>query len=198
MTERLVVGNLKMQWRGLEDMVSYIKGMQTYWQGAFSGVRLIVCPAFPFLGPLRDGLPQDISLGAQDVFWESAGAYTGEVSASMLSGFGAEYVIVGHSERRQYLHEDDATISAKATAAVTAGLTVIWCVGETKEERLEGRTIDVLRGQLEWVSGAGFSDGTKLIIAYEPRWAIGTDQTPTTDEIRDSFLSRYPCARSIG
>ena len=183
MTERLIVGNLKMQWKGQDDMEAYVRGIETAWPGVLSGVRLVVCPSFPFLGRLRAGLPDDIAIGAQDVSREMVGAYTGEVSASMLASLGTEYVIVGHSERRRYQGEGDALIGAKAKAALAAGLTVVWCVGETQEERTAGRTIEVLQEQLQWVTEAGVSDGTKLCIAYEPRWAIGTDHVPTTEEI---------------
>ena len=111
----------------------------------------------------------------------------------MLASLGMEYVIVGHSERRRYQGEGDALIAAKAKAALMAGLTVVWCVGETREERAAGRTIEVLQEQLQWVTEAGVSDGTKLCIAYEPCWAIGTDHVPTTEEIREAVEAIRLC-----
>ena len=119
-----------------------------------------------------------VAIGAQDCHAEASGAFTGDISAEMLADAGASAVIVGHSERRTYHHETDATVRAKALAAWRAGLTAIVCVGETKEQRDAGKTLDVVGAQL----AGSLPDGAtaeNLVVAYEPVWAIGTGLTPT-------------------
>ena len=124
------------------------------------------------------------SIGAQDVSQHDAGAYTGDVSANMIASTGARYVIVGHSERRQYHGETNAIVRAKAVAAMTAGLTPIICVGETMDEKQAGQTMSII------ASGVRESVPTDvpgdIIVAYEPRWAIGAGLTPTDAEIADA------------
>jgi triosephosphate isomerase len=125
----------------------------------------------------------NILLAAQDVFWEEKGAYTGEVSPQMLVDAGCAYVIVGHSERRQYFGEDDSVVNKKIKAAQGAGLGVIFCVGELLEEREAGNTFDVVKRQIE----AGLDDITpdNLVVAYEPVWAIGTGRTATVEQAQE-------------
>lgn len=151
------------------------------------GVDIVVCPVFTALGVVRDVLiDSNIALGAQNLYWEDAGAYTGEVSAPMLKSIGVEYVIIGHSERRQYFGETDETVNKKVMAALQHGLTPIVCVGENLKEREQGRTFRVVQSQGEG-SLAGFTkeEIEKMVIAYEPVWAIGTGKTATPEQAQE-------------
>ena len=127
-----------------------------------------------------------IKIGAQNVHWAESGAYTGEISADMLKEYGVKYVIIGHSERRQYFGETDETVNKRTLFALSKELTPIVCVGETLEEREEGLTNKVLDRQLE-VGLAGVEDVTKLVIAYEPVWAIGTGKTATDEQAQETI-----------
>lgn len=149
----------------------------------YAYVEGVLCPAFPYLAAF-DRLPDGIKKGAQNLFPEKSGAYTGEVSPVMLKNEGVEYVILGHSERRQYAGETDAIIHTKALSALKHHLVPIICIGETGEERRAGETERVLELQVRTIfSGFSKLQAEKVIIAYEPRWAIGTDMLPTTAEL---------------
>ena len=128
----------------------------------------------------------NIRLGAENVHFAEKGAYTGEISAAMLKEYGVEYVIIGHSERRQYFGETDETVNKRTLTALTAGLTPIVCVGETLEERETGKTEAVLHRQLE-EGLKGVEDITKLVVAYEPVWAIGTGKTATAAHANETI-----------
>lgn len=128
----------------------------------------------------------NIRLGAENVHFAEKGAYTGEISAAMLKEYGVEYVIIGHSERRQYFGETDETVNKRTLTALNAGLTPIVCVGETLEERETGKTEAVLHRQLE-EGLKGVEDLTKLVIAYEPVWAIGTGKTATAAQANETI-----------
>ncbi|MBI3617421.1 MAG: triose-phosphate isomerase [Candidatus Omnitrophica bacterium] len=144
-------------------------------------VEIVVCPVFTVLSVLADILMEsNIGLGAQNIYWEDSGAFTGEVSASLLKEIGVQDVIIGHSERRQYFGETNQTVNKKIRAALRHGLTPIVCVGEVLQEREANKTSDVIRTQCK-ESLAGFSaDEMKaMIVAYEPVWAIGTGKTAT-------------------
>lgn len=148
------------------------------------GCAVAVCVPSPYLAQLRAliaAVPA-IDLGAQDVSSQASGAFTGEVSASMLKEFGCRYVIVGHSERRQYHGETDALVADKAKAALAAGITPIVCVGETLAEREAGRTEEVVKRQLAAVIHTNGHCISEIVVAYEPVWAIGTGKTATPDE----------------
>ncbi|QQS15657.1 MAG: triose-phosphate isomerase [Candidatus Moraniibacteriota bacterium] len=153
-------------------------------------VRMILCPSFPFLGDFKKKLPKSVALGVQDVHWEDRGAYTGEVSPASLSDFGISYAIVGHSERREFFGETDDIIAKKLTACLRNTLQPILCVGETAAERATGKTFAVIRRQIESVC-AGLSPEAfrRVIIAYEPRWAIGADHTPSSNEILEVLIA---------
>jgi triosephosphate isomerase len=145
---------------------------------AVSSVERVLCPPFVYLAVVRDALAgSSIGIGAQDAFWEDTGAYTGEVSAAMLTEL-AQYVIVGHSERRTYFGETDETVRRKVEAALRHDLRPIVCVGETLAQREGGETADVLRRQIEDGLG-GLELPVDIIIAYEPVWAIGTGRAAT-------------------
>lgn len=128
----------------------------------------------------------NIRLGAENVHFAEKGAYTGEISAAMLKEYGVEYVIIGHSERRQYFGETDETVNKRTLTALSAGLTPIVCVGETLEERETGKTEAVLHRQLE-EGLKGVEDITKLVVAYEPVWAIGTGKTATAAQANETI-----------
>ena len=150
---------------------------------ASSGAEIVVCPPFVDVVAAADAARgTNIAIGAQDLFWLQEGAYTGEVSAPMLVAAGCRWVIVGHSERRQYFGETDESVFKKTIAALDAGLTPIVCVGERLEEREGSLTEDVLTSQIAGsVSGLLPEQLARIVIAYEPCWAIGTGRTATPE-----------------
>jgi triosephosphate isomerase len=142
-----------------------------------------VCVPYPYLVQAQAALQATpIAWGAQDVSEHASGAYTGEVSAAMLGEFGCRYAIVGHSERRQFYGDTDAIVAAKAKAALAGGLTPIVCVGELLAEREAGTTDAVVLRQLDAVLGVLGADATRIVVAYEPVWAIGTGRTASPDQ----------------
>ena len=148
-----------------------------------SGIRVAVCPPFTALQAVSQVLSgSSIALGAQDLSWEKEGAFTGEVSAPMLVDVGCRYVIVGHSERRQLFGESDSTVNRKLKSALAHGLTPIFCIGETLQEREGGKTFQVLEHQIRGgLDGIPVSPAEEVVIAYEPVWAIGTGKTATPE-----------------
>jgi len=151
-------------------------------------VDIVVCPVFTVLRDVNDILlDTNIGLGAQNLYWEDAGAFTGEVSAPLIKDTGAQYVIIGHSERRQYFGETNETINKKIKAALAHELTPIVCVGEVLSERESGKTNDVIRTQVHGCfNGFTAEDMKKLVIAYEPVWAIGTGKTATAQQAQEA------------
>ena len=163
-------------------------------------VELLVCPPLVYLTTVRDALGDAlVGLGAQNMYHEPKGAFTGEISAAMLKDVGAAYVILGHSERRHVLGESDADINKKTHAAIEAGLKPIVCVGELLEEREAGKTADVIRSQFEGSLADISADAmSSVVIAYEPVWAIGTGKVATPEQaeevhadLRKQLASRY-------
>jgi len=153
----------------------------------FDAVDVVVCPTFISLPVVHDVLQDsNIVLGAQNAHWEDSGAYTGEVSVPLLKDIGVQYVIVGHSERRQYFGETDETVNKRIKAVVTHGLTPIVCVGEVLEERESNKTFEVIEKQCAGgFEGLASQEMEKIIIAYEPVWAIGTGKTATPDQAQE-------------
>lgn len=143
------------------------------------GIEAVFCPPYPYLNIVAKTA---LKLGAQDCATEHEGAYTGEVGAPMLKDCGCEYVIVGHSERRQHYEEQDAMVATKAACALQVGVVPILCIGETEKERAEGKTNKVLERQLAPILPLAES----VVIAYEPVWAIGTGKTPTQKQIEEA------------
>ncbi len=130
----------------------------------------------------------NIKVGAENVAWAEKGAFTGEISADMLLELGTEYVIIGHSERRQYFGETDASVNARLKTAIAKGLKPIVCVGETLEERESGKTDDVIETQVKGAfDGVSAEDAAKVVIAYEPVWAIGTGKTATSEQAEETI-----------
>lgn len=148
-----------------------------------SKAKVVVCPPFCYLDLAKEVLKGVAALGGQDCHWE-VGAFTGEVSAPQVAGMGCGYVIVGHSERRRKFGETNETINKKTKAALAAGLTPIFCCGETREERIEGKITDIVETQMK----EGLKDidtaTVQVIIAYEPVWAIGTGQACSAEEAK--------------
>lgn len=151
-------------------------------------IEIVIAPAFTVLGPVRSLLfDSPIAVAGQDCFWEEEGAYTGEVSPGMLVDAGCSHVIIGHSERRHLFGETDEKINLKIRAALRAGLTVIFCVGETLLERESGETFAVLDRQIRaGLHSLSPENLEKILIAYEPVWAIGTGKTATADQAEDA------------
>jgi triosephosphate isomerase len=152
-----------------------------------SDVEIVVAPVFTVLSRVNTALAEtSIRLAAQDCFWEEEGAFTGEVSCKMLLDAGCSHVIIGHSERRQLFGETDATVNRKIRAAAAAGLVPIFCIGETLAEREENNTFSVLEKQLtNGLAGLSKAELTRLIVAYEPVWAIGTGRTATDSQAQE-------------
>lgn len=155
--------------------------------GTVDTVQIAVCPPYISLDAVFGSLRgSTVRLGAQDMHSEEKGAYTGEVSAAMLRSVGCDFVILGHSERRQYFGETDASVNAKVKQAHAHELIPIVCVGETLDQRRSGQEQAVVRGQLDGgLDGVTLSSGDQLVIAYEPVWAIGTGETATPDQAQD-------------
>ena len=181
----LIAGNWKMYKPGEEAtrLASELKSLVS----DVADVDVMVAPAFTALQPVADVVRgSNIDLGGQDLFWEVEGAFTGQISAAMLKAAGCTYVIIGHSERRQYFGETDATVNRKVKAALRGGLMPVLCVGESEAEREANETFSVVRRQLEvGLEGVAADDMNHLTIAYEPVWAIGTGKTATKDQAQE-------------
>jgi triosephosphate isomerase (TIM) len=169
----LIAGNWKM-YKGPAEAAEFCLGLR---EQELDGVDVVVCPPFVSLAVAVQLLAgTEIAVAAQNVHWDDAGAFTGEVSAPMLRELGVYGTIVGHSERRQHFGETDETVGRRAHAALEAGLFVIACVGETEAEREQDETEDVLRRQL-----GALEPDDNLVLAYEPVWAIGTGKSATPE-----------------
>jgi triosephosphate isomerase (TIM) len=174
----LIAGNWKM-YKGPAEAAEFCVALR---DEQLDDVDVVVCPPYVSLAVTVQLLAgTEIGVASQSVHWEESGAYTGEISASMLRELGVYGAIVGHSERRQYFGETDDTVARRARAALEAGLFVIACVGETEDEREAGRTEDVLRRQLSVLE-----PDDNLVVAYEPVWAIGTGKTATPELAQDA------------
>lgn len=184
---RLVVGNWKMN--GLNADLAEIE--RVAWEIGELSAEVVICPPVTLLqAAARTTAGSRLVLGAQDCSALDSGAYTGDVSARMIADCRGRFVLLGHSERRQYHSETDKIVKSKAGAAISAGLIPVICVGETEDERLRQETLAVLTRQLRGCVPAKIQDAG-LVIAYEPLWAIGTGRVPDHDEI----LSAHSCIR---
>lgn len=180
---RLVAGNWKMH--GSRATISaLLDALLAALPGVQGNAECAVCPPFPYLEVVAGRLKGSrLALGAQNVSEHPQGAYTGEVSAAMLAEMGCRYTLVGHSERRALYRETDAQVAAKFSAAQSAGLVPILCVGETLEERDAGRTEEVVARQLDAVLGKSGAEAlARAVVAYEPVWAIGTGRNATPEQ----------------
>jgi triosephosphate isomerase len=187
----LIAGNWKMNATHLEGIQMVQKLGYRLDPGDYERVDVVVCPPFTALRSVQTVIETDylrIQLGAQNVYWETQGAFTGEISPPMLARLGVKWVVVGHSERRHLFGEDDATVAKKARAVLAAGMVPIVAVGETLEQREGGVTEAVIGTQLR-AALEGLDAGTvaSLVVAYEPVWAIGTGRTASDEQAAEAI-----------
>jgi len=174
-----IVGNWKMN--GTRAMLAEARAIDRA-TARLPGVQVALAPPFTLVHAMREAV-ESIGVGGQDCHVEASGAFTGDVSAPMLADAGADFTIVGHSERRAMHGESDAVVRAKAEAALAAGLSVILCVGETEAERDSGQAEAVVGAQLDGSLPLGAEAAQRLSVAYEPVWAIGTGRVPSVDDV---------------
>jgi len=208
MRKKIVAGNWKMN-MDLAEGLKFAGTIDKYFkENPSDKATVILCPPFIHLAGMNEVLKHGkVALGAQNCASEASGAYTGEISAWMVKSTGAQYVIIGHSERRSYYHEDDKLLNKKTLLAINSGLKVIFCIGEVKSEREEGQHFLIVRRQLE----EGLFSLTEeqmdmIVIAYEPVWAIGTGLTASPEQaqemhkfIREQVKEKYgnDCAKKL-
>ena len=182
---KFIIGNWKMN-GNMDDKETFLKSLRN----VHTDNKIIICLPFTLL----HGNDYGVTLGAQDISEHNNGAFTGDISGQMLAGADIKYVIVGHSERRQYHNETNETTRTKAIAAIKNGLIPIICIGETAKDKDAGRTMTVVKKMLlESIPARG-----KYIVAYEPRWAIGSGKIPTTDEIAGVFETIHKALINTG
>jgi triosephosphate isomerase len=193
MRKPLIAGNWKMN-KNIDEAVSFAKEIKGLVLDV-KDVDILICPAFTSLFAVSLEIKgTNINLGAQNLFWESKGAFTGEIAPSMLKDVGCSYVIVGHSERRQYFAETDEAVNKKVKMALAAGLIPIVCVGETLAERDKNTTFGVIEKQVkDGLAGLSADESVKIVIAYEPVWAIGTGKTATPEQAQEvhEFIRKF-------
>ena len=194
----LIAGNWKMYKTG-QEAVSFLKTFKPLVDGV-TGVEIMIAPPFTAIAAVAAEIQgTSIGLGAQNLDWHAEGAYTGEIAPGMLTSAGCKYVIIGHSERRQYFGETDETVNRKIKAATEAGLVPVFCIGETEAQRDAGQTFSILDKQVQNGLKGQFLESLKsLIVAYEPVWAIGTGKTATREQaqevhnfLRQRFAERF-------
>jgi len=186
MRNKVIAGNWKMN-NDLNGTIALISGIKSELANNQITAKLIVCPPFTSLETAKELLKgSEIGLGAQNMYYEESGAFTGEISAGMLKSVGCEYVILGHSERRTIFGESDELINKKIKKALDSGLKPIFCIGETLEERESGITFDVVKRQVvNGLAGISELEMERIIIAYEPVWAIGTGKVATPAQAQE-------------
>jgi triosephosphate isomerase len=182
----LIAGNWKM-YKTAAETADYLRAFLPSVDGV-SGREIMIAPPYPALSAAAAALHGSaVALGAQDLFWEKEGAFTGQVSAGMLKAVGCSHVLIGHSERRQFFSETDETVNRKLRAAVAAGLVPVMCVGESEAERDGGLTFSILDKQVKGgLKGFVAGELGSLVIAYEPVWAIGTGKTATSAQAQEA------------
>jgi triosephosphate isomerase len=199
MRKKLIVANWKM-YKTPEETAAFFREFLPM-VAANTRDEIVVCPPFIDL-PAAVAAAEDsnVAIGAQNVHWEKAGAFTGEISAPMLTSLRVTHVIIGHSERRQYFNETDDTVNRKLEIALENALTPILCVGEVLEEREAGLTEDVLRRQcMRAFNGISARKAARLVVAYEPVWAIGTGKTATPQMASDAHMViRHEAEKAFG
>jgi len=194
----VIAGNWKMN-KNIVESVSLVKELKDFVRG-IEGVDIVVCPPFTSLWVVKEIINgTNIHLGAQNMFWETKGAFTGETSPPMLKNVGCEYVILGHSERRQYFKETSEEVARKTEVALSVNLMPIVCVGENLEEKESGKTESIIEQEIKALFPKIDSTlAARIIIAYEPIWAIGTGRSSSSQDanliikfIRELFSSKY-------
>jgi len=188
---KLIAGNLKMNLLTAAERERYFESFKKELKAKkLSDAQIVLCPPAVHIETFAKKLKtKTVSIGAQNIFWEERGSFTGEISPLMVKNFGGEWVIAGHSERRKYFGETNEEINAKIKTALKNGLSVILCIGETKEEKTAGQMSDVIATQLEeCLSDISVGRIGKVVIAYEPVWAVGSDAVPNSDEIMQARI----------
>jgi triosephosphate isomerase len=185
MRRPIIAGNWKMN-KTISEAVDFIKEFLPLVEG-IEDRDIVIAPPYTSLAEAARLLKNsNVALAAQNIFWEEKGAYTGEISPSMLVEIGCSYVIIGHSERRKYFNEDNSLVNRKVKAALIANLTPIMCLGETLEERKKGKTLSIVERQVrEGLEGLESWQAERMIIAYEPIWAIGTGVNATPQQAQE-------------
>jgi len=197
MRRKIIAGNWKMN-KTPSEAVALVNELKDLVKN--DEVDVVYCvPAIDIVPVVEAVKGTNVKVGAENMYFEESGAYTGEISAAMLKDAGVEYVIIGHSERRDYFKEDDVLLNKKVKKAIEAGITPILCCGETLEQREMGIAVDFIRLQIKSdLKDVAATDVAKLVIAYEPIWAIGTGKTATSDQaeeickaVRDCIIEMY-------
>jgi triosephosphate isomerase (TIM) len=191
MRRKIVAGNWKMNTTLTEGIELAEKVIDNAKKGLPEGVLLIIAPPFTHLAGIKEFLPGSVGLAAQNCATDDSGAFTGEISAKMIFSAGAQYVIIGHSERRSFYNETDTELNKKVRIALDNHLSPIFCCGENLKEREKGIHTEVVQKQIELgLKGITKTDLGKIIIAYEPVWAIGTGQTASPEQAQEmhSFI----------
>jgi triosephosphate isomerase len=200
MRKPIIVGNWKM-YKSIGQAIELANGLKReFFQIEPEDIDIVLCPVYTCLSEVAEVIANsNISLGGQDVYWLDEGAFTGEVSAPMLKDAGCSYVVIGHSERRQFFGETNETVNKKVKAVLKHGLTPIVCVGESLAQREANKTFEVLADHVQnGLVGLNEEEVSKIVIAYEPVWAIGTGKTATSAQaqeahkyIRDLLVKLY-------
>ena len=197
--KKIIAGNWKMNVKPSET-AALIKAVAEATKD-YSNVEIVCCtPAIDVPAAVEAAKGKAVGVGTENCHWKESGAYTGEISTGMIVDAGCKYVITGHSERRQYFGETDETVNLRTRAAIAAGLTVMMCIGETLEEREAGKLVEVIERQMNvGLKDVTAADCAKLVIAYEPVWAIGTGKTATPDQAQEVHaLIRATLAKLVG
>jgi triosephosphate isomerase (TIM) len=181
----IIAGNWKM-YKAVSEALDLVNGLKQELKGE-TAVDIVVCPPFTALYKAAEAAEgSNIALGAQDVYWQEEGAFTGEVAPKMLTDLGCRFCIVGHSERRTYFSETNLTVNNKVKALLKRGITPIMCVGERLEERDSGKAFDVVGDHVEGgLKDLSVEEVSKIVIAYEPVWAIGTGRNATPEQAQE-------------
>jgi triose-phosphate isomerase len=196
MRRKIIAGNWKMN-KTPSEAVALVNELKDLVKN--DEVDVVYCvPAIDIVPVVEAVKGSNVKVGAENMYFEESGAYTGEISAAMLKDAGVEYVIIGHSERRDYFKEDDVLLNKKVKKAIEAGITPILCCGETLEQREMGIAVDFIRLQIKSdLKDVAATDVAKLVIAYEPIWAIGTGKTATSDQAEEICKAVRDCIREM-
>ena len=196
MRRKIIAGNWKMN-KTPSEAVALVNELKDLVKN--DEVDVVYCvPAIDIVPVVEAVKGTNVKIGAENMYFEESGAYTGEISAAMLKDAGVEYVIIGHSERRDYFKEDDVLLNKKVKKAIEAGITPILCCGETLEQREMGIAVDFIRLQIKSdLKDVAAADVAKLVIAYEPIWAIGTGKTATSDQAEEICKAVRDCVREM-
>ena len=196
MRRKIIAGNWKMN-KTPSEAVALVNELKDLVKN--DEVDVVYCvPAIDIVPVVEAVKGTNVKVGAENMYFEESGAYTGEISAAMLKDAGVEYVIIGHSERRDYFKEDDVLLNKKVKKAIEAGITPILCCGETLEQREMGIAVDFIRLQIKSdLKDVAAADVAQLVIAYEPIWAIGTGKTATSDQAEEICKAVRDCIREM-